>query len=354
MARASNRIDIELYSDTRTKPTQGMRAAMAEAEVGDEQAGEDPTTNALCARVADLLGKEAAVFLPSGTMCNEIALAVHCRPGDAVVADANCHIANFEGGGPAALAGVTALGVDGTRGVFTAEQAAEVLARTDRYAPRPALVAVEQTANLGGGTVWPLAALAAVSDCAQARGLARHMDGARLMNAVVASGTPAADFAATVDSVWLDFSKGLGCPVGAVLAGSRDFIDESWRWKQRIGGAMRQSGVLAAAGLYALENHVARLAEDHANARLFADLIAGIEGIAVEPQHVETNIVYFNVAGTGLSAFEIADRLAARGVRIGPFDAHLMRAVTHLDVDEDGVRTAAEALEGSVQSSSTR
>jgi len=344
MANGANRIDIELYSDTRTKPTAGMRAAMAEAEVGDEQAGEDPTTNALCARIAELLGKEAAVFLPSGTMCNEIALAVHCRPGDAVVADRTSHIGNFEGGGPAAIAGVTVSGVDGARGVFTPDQAAAAVEQDYRYAPRTTLIAVEQTANLGGGTVWPLPALDAVSALAQQRGLATHMDGARLMNAVVASGIAAADFAATVDSLWLDLSKGLGCPVGAVLAGSRTFIDDCWRWKQRIGGAMRQSGVLAAAGLYALDNHVSRLAEDHDNARLFADLIAAIEGVAVEPEHVETNIVYFDVKETGQTAFEIADRLAEKGVRIGPFDARLMRAVTHLDVDEEGVRIAAEAL----------
>lgn len=344
MANIANRIDIELYSDTRTKPTAGMRAAMAEAEVGDEQAGEDPTTNALCARIAELLEKEAAVFLPSGTMCNEIALAVHCRPGDAVVADRTCHIANFEGGGPAALAGVTVTGVDGERGMFSPEQAAAAVEQNYRYAPRTTLVSVEQTANVGGGAVWPLQALQAVAALAQERGLATHMDGARLMNAVVASGTPAADFAATVDSVWLDLSKGLGCPVGAVLAGSGAFIHECWRWKQRMGGAMRQSGILAAAGLYALDNHINRLADDHHNARLFAELIAEIDGVAVEPAHVETNMVYYDVKQTGLTSFEVADGLAGKGVRIGPFDDSVLRAVTHLDVDEEGVRIAAEAL----------
>jgi len=346
MAIGANRIDIELYSDTRTKPTTGMRAAMAEAEVGDEQAGEDPTTNALRARVADLLGKEAAMFLPSGTMCNEIALAVHCRAGDAVVADKTSHIGNFEGGGPAAIAGVTVSGVDGARGVFSPDQAAAAVEQDYHYAPRTTLIAVEQTANLGGGTVWPLPALKAVSALAQERGLATHMDGARLMSAVVASGIAAADFAATVDSVWLDLSKGLG---GAVLAGSRTFIDDCWRWKQRVGGAMRQSGVLAVAGLYALDNHVSRLAEDHDNARLFADLIAAIEGVSVEPEHVESNIIYFDVKETGQTAFDIADRLAEKGARIGPFDERLMRAVTHLDVDEEGVRIAAEALTNVVQ-----
>jgi len=349
MANAANRIDIELYSDTRTKPTAGMRTAMAEAEVGDEQAGEDPTTNALCARIADLLGKEAAVFLPSGTMCNEIALAVHCRPGDAVVADRTCHIANFEGGGPAALAGVTVTGVDGERGMFSPDQAAAV-EQSYRYAPRTTLLSVEQTANVGGGAVWPLQSLQAVSALAQERGLATHMDGARLMNAVVASGTSAADFAATVDSLWLDLSKGLGCPVGAVLAGPQAFIDECWRWKQRMGGAMRQSGILAAAGLYALDNHVNRLADDHDNARLFADLIAEIDGISVEPAYVETNMIYFDVKQTGLTSFEVGDRLEGKGVRIGSFDESLMRAVTHLDVDEEGVRIAAEALADVVQS----
>lgn len=347
---AAQRIDIELYSDTRTRPTQAMRSAIAEADVGDEQAGEDPSTNALCARVADLLGKEAAVFLPSGTMCNEIALAVHCRPGDEVIADRTCHLTNFEGGGPAALAGVFIQGLDGERGVFTADQAAAAIRWRDRYAPRTSLISVEQTANLGGGTVWSLAALEAVGSLAKEHGLATHMDGARLLNAVVASGVPAADFAATVDSLWLDLSKGLGCPVGAVLAGSQAFIDEVWRWKQRLGGAMRQSGILAAAGLYALDNHVTRLADDHANARLFADLIAAVDGISVTPEHVETNIVYFDVSGTGLTAFDIAERLVEKGVRIGAFDAALMRAVTHLDVDEEGVRIAAEVLGDIVRS----
>ncbi len=337
-----NRID--LYSDIKTRPTPAMRRAIAEAPVGDEQMGEDPSVNRLCAMVAELLGKETAVFLPSGTMCNEIAILLHCRPGDEIIADRTSHILNFEAGGPAALAGAQVRPLDGARGVFTAGQAEDAVREESRYAPTSRLIAVEQTANLGGGTVWPLATIGAVADVARRHGLALHMDGARLMNAVVASGVPAADYAAPFDTVWLDLSKGLGCPVGAVLAGTSELITSAWRWKQRIGGAMRQAGVLAAAGVYALEHHVERLAEDHANARLFADRIAGAPGIAVEPETVETNIVFFDVADTGLSAAEFAGRLATRGVRIGPMGPSVMRALTHLDVTRDEVEEAADAV----------
>ena len=338
-------IHTDLFSDTQTRPTPAMRRAMAEAPVGDEQLGEDPSVNRLCALVAELLGKEAAVFLPSGTMCNEIAILVHCGRGDEIIADRTAHIINFEGGGPAALTGALVNPVDGAAGVFTAEQAERAI-RTppSRYSPRTRLVCVEQTSNLGGGTVWPLAEIRAVAAVARGHGLALHMDGARLMNAVVASGAAAREHAAPFDSVWLDLSKGLGCPVGAVLAGSAGFVEEAWRWKQRIGGALRQAGIVAAAGIHALEHHVERLAEDHANAHAFAERVAEIPGIAVEPERVQTNIVFFDVGATGLAAPEVARRLAERGVRIGAMDRRLMRAVTHLDVDAERVRGAAEAL----------
>jgi threonine aldolase len=335
---------IDLYSDTRTTPTPGMRRAMAEAEVGDEQAMLDPTVNALCERVADLLGKEAAVYLPSGTMCNQIAARVHCRQGDEIILSATAHPFHAESGGPAALAGVMMRGLEGARGMFTAAQVRAVINSPDwRHSPRSRLLEVENTTNLGGGAVWPLAAIHEVTGVARAHGLACHMDGARLMNAVVASGTSAADYAAPFDSLWVDFSKGLGAPVGAVLAGSRDFIHEAWRVKQQIGGAMRQAGIIAAACLYALDHHVERLAEDHANARVLAEGLAEVPGIELDPATVETNIVWFDVRGR-LSAPEVAAALKARGVLIGGFGPSRMRAVTHLDVDRAGIDVALDVM----------
>jgi len=335
---------IDLYSDTRTRPTPGMRRAIAEAEVGDEQAMLDPTVNLLCERVADLLGKEAAVYLPSGTMCNQIAARVHCRQGDEIILAASAHPFHAESGGPAALAGVMMRGLEGARGMFSAEQVRAAINSPDwRHAPRSRLLEVENTTNLGGGTVWPIAQVRAVTGVAREHGLACHMDGARLMNAVVASGTAAADYAAPFDSLWVDFSKGLGAPVGAVLAGSRDFVHEAWRVKQQIGGAMRQAGIIAAACLYALDHHVERLAEDHANARHLAEGLAEIPGIELDPATVETNIVWFDVRGR-LSAPEVAAALEEQGVLIGGFGPTRMRAVTHLDVDRAGIQSALQAL----------
>ena len=335
---------IDLYSDTRTRPTPGMRRAIAEADVGDEQAMLDPTVNALCERVADLLEKEAAVYLPSGTMCNQIAARVHCRQGDEIILAASAHPFHAESGGPAALAGVMLRGLEGARGMFTPEQVrAAINSPAWRHAPRSRLLEVENTTNLGGGAVWPIAQIRAVTDVAREHGLACHMDGARLMNAVVASGTPAADYALPFDSLWVDFSKGLGAPVGAVLAGSKDFIHESWRVKQQIGGAMRQAGIIAAACLYALDHHVERLADDHANARALAEGLAEIPGIELDPATVETNIVWFEVRGA-MSAPDLAAALRDRDLLIGAFGPTRMRAVTHLDVDRDDIDAALQAL----------
>jgi threonine aldolase len=335
---------IDLYSDTRTRPTPGMRRAIAEADVGDEQAMLDPTINLLCERVADLLGKEAAVYLPSGTMCNQIAARVHCRQGDEIILSASAHPFHAESGGPAALAGVMMRGLDGPRGMFSAEQVRAAIHAPDwRHSPRSRLLEVENTTNLGGGAVWPIAQIRAVTGVAKEHGLACHMDGARLMNAVVASGTPAADYAAPFDSVWIDFSKGLGAPVGAVLAGSREFVHEAWRVKQQIGGAMRQAGIIAAACLYALDHHVERLAEDHENARRLAEGLAEIPGIDLDPATVETNIVWLEIHGP-ISAPDLAAALKERGVLIGAFGPTRMRAVTHLDVDRADIDAALQAL----------
>ena len=337
---------INLYSDTQTLPTPAMREAMAGAPVGDEQRMEDPSVNRLCEMVAELLGKEAAVFLPSGTMCNELAIRVHCAAGDEVITDRTSHIVNFEGGAPAALSGVMIAPLDGNRGVFSAEQARAAVRDPDnRYAPRSRLIAVEQTANLGGGTVWPVKALRAVVEVAREHGLGTHMDGARLPNAAVASGVPARDLARGFDTAWIDLSKGLGCPVGAVLATSRDRIGDVWRWKQRLGGAMRQAGILAAAGIHALEHHVDRLAEDHRHARRFAEGVAGIAGLDIDLAAIESNIVYFRVdEAVGRSAKEILAAMTERGVSIGALGPRLLRAVTHLDVAATEVDTALEVL----------
>lgn len=344
-ATVAGPVRVDLGSDTKSRPTPAMRAAMAAAEVGDEAAFEDPTVNRLCERVATLLGKEAAVFMPSGTMCNQVALSVLARPGDEVVCDRSAHIVWYEAGGTAANAGLNALTLDGERGIFRGEQvrAAQRLPRM-RHSPRATVLSVEQTSNLGGGAVWPLATLREVVDVARELGMATHMDGARLMNAVVASGVPAAEQAAGFDSVWIDFSKGLGAPIGAALAGSREFIERCWVVKQRFGGAMRQAGIVAAAALHALDHHVERLAEDHANARRLAMGLSTIPGVRIDPATVETNLVYFELDdGMALDAPRFCAMLSTHGVRMFALGPRLVRAVTHLDVDASGIDLAIEA-----------
>lgn len=332
---------INLYSDTQTRPTDGMRAAISSAVVGDEQRGLDPTTLELQERVASLLGHEAALFLPSGTMCNGIALRLHARPGgDEVVLDRTAHPVNSEAGSPAQLSGLMVRTLEGSRGVFTADQLEAALRPAgNRYMPRSRLVSVEQTSNLGGGTVWGLDAVRSVLSVAERHGLRTHLDGARLLNAVVASGVPAASFAGGFDTAWLDFTKGLGAPVGAVLAGSAELIAEAWRWKQMLGGAFRQSGIVAAGCLYALEHHVERLAEDHSNARFLAEGLAALPGVELDPATVETNIVIFSVA----DARELVRRVADE-VELQAFDARRVRAVTHLDVSRSDVERALDVL----------
>jgi len=335
------RIEVDLYSDTLTRPTLGMRRFMCEAEVGDEQKGEDPTVNHLQEMVAELLGKEAAVFLPSGTMCNEIAMRVHCRPGDEMLAHRTAHPIHFETGGPAALAGVNVRPLDGARGQFDAAAVHEGVRPDSRYSPRSRLLWVEQTSNLGGGSVWPLERIESVVAAGRRHSLAAHMDGARLMNAVVASGVSARAYALPFDSAWIDFTKGLGAPVGAALAGSLEFIAEAWRFKQQMGGAMRQAGIIAAGGVYALTHHVARLALDHAHARRLAEGLAELAGIKLDPAEVETNLVFFDVTGS-VDAPTAVKRLLAHGVRMGDMGPRTIRAVTHLDVDSAGIDRALD------------
>src|ERR1700744_1604585 len=322
-------VRINLLSDTQTRPTQGMREAMARAEVGDEQIGDDPSTNLLCERVADLLGKEAAVFMPSGTMCNVAATLVHCRPGDEILAHESSHILAREGGAHAALGGFQITALPGADGRFTPDVFRAALHPRTRYQPPQTVVSVEQTANIGGGTIWKKADLDEIVQIAKTHDMATHMDGARLLNACVATGISARDMASGWDSAWISFSKGLGAPVGAVIAGSRDFIDEVWRWKQRLGGSMRQAGICAAACVYALDHHVERLADDHANARALARGLSQIAG--VEVQQPETNLVFFTPDGAGITGDRMVDALRQRGVLLATMDGSI-RACTHLDV----------------------
>ncbi|HVE69084.1 MAG TPA: GntG family PLP-dependent aldolase [Solirubrobacteraceae bacterium] len=333
---------VNLYSDTQTRPTEGMRRAMSEAEVGDEQRGLDPTVNDLQERVAALLGHEAALFLPSGTMCNAIAFRLHLRPGgDEVLLDRTAHPRVAEAGGPGSISGAQLTLLDGDGGIFTPEQLAEAIhPAADRYGPRTRLVSVEQTTNMGGGRVWPLEAVRSVLEVARGAGMRAHLDGARLMNAVVASGVAAADWASEFDTAWLDFTKGLGAPVGACLAGSRELIEEAWRYKQMWGGAMRQAGVVAAAGRYALDHHVERLAEDHENARALAAGLAEVPGVSIDVDRVETNIVIFSVADPE----SLVAALAASGVEVSRAGRASVRMVTHLDVDRAGCEHAVAAV----------
>jgi len=315
------------------------------APVGDEQRQEDPTVNKLQDKVAQLLGKEAAIFLPSATMANEIAMKVHTQPGDEAIVERSCHFVTSEAGGPAFLSGVMLHMIEGKRGIFTPEQVEAGIRREDPHSPRTRVVCVEQTSNRGGGSIWPLSALQSVANIARRHRLGTHMDGSRLMNAVVASEIEAHEHTSGYDSVTFCLSKGLGCPIGALLAGDREFISQARRYKHLFGGAMRQAGIIAAAGIYALDHNVNRLREDHSNAALLAKRLAAIPKIKIDVDHVETNLVYFDVAETGLSGIEFVKRLTAAGVRMtssaGPT---LVRAVTHLDVSRADVESAARII----------
>ena len=335
---------VDLFSDTQTKPTAGMREAMARAEVGDEQSGSDPTTNALCARVAEMLGKADGVFMPSGTMCNLAAILVQMRAGDEIIVDDQSHIYNTEAASFAAIGGVSVKALPTRVGLYTPEQARAAIRPPQRTAPRSALISIEQTTSFSGGTVWDLATMRAIRDLAHEHGLRAHIDGARLLNAVVATGIPAKEYAEGFDSVWIDLSKGLGCPVGAVLCGTSDFVREAWQWKYRLGGAMRQSGVLAAAGLYALDHHIDLLAEDNANAGRLLAAIRDVPGLSFEPSAAQSNILCFSVEGLGITAAEFARACLAEDVRIRAIGAHQIRATANLDVDRAGIERASAVI----------
>ena len=338
---------ILLTSDTETKPTPAMRQAIANAEVGDEQKGEDPTVNQLLERVTDLLGKEDALFFACGTICNFVSIKTHTRPADVVLAEQMSHIIRAESGGAALSSGVLIEAIASERGIFTVDALDRALERVATapylYSAIPRLLCVEQTHNFRGGSIWQLNQLREVCDFSRQQGLATHMDGARLLNAVVATQTTAKDFAACVDSVWIDFTKGLGAPIGAVLAGTREFISEARRYKHIFGGAMRQAGIVAAGCLYALDHHVERLQEDHDNATYLARRLSEIEGITVRDTKPETNIVFFDVSRLGLDNAMFLTLLQERGVKMGAV-GHSIRAVTHLDVTRADIDFAVDAI----------
>lgn len=336
---------VDLRSDTVTRPTPAMRRAMAEAEVGDDVFGDDPTINRLQERVASLLGKEEALFVPSGTMGNAVAVRSLTQPGEEILLHRESHVYLYEGGGYAAISGCSVRLLEGPGGLLDAETVRAAIRPVDDHHPRSSLLVLENTHNRGGGTVWPLERMAAVHAAAREAALRVHLDGARLMNASVAAGVAPAAYASYADTVSICFSKGLGAPVGSAVAGTREGIARAHRYRKMLGGGMRQAGILAAGALYALEHHVERLAEDHAHARRLADALAGMPGAAVDPASVETNIVYFDLDPRVGTAQSLCADLRADGVWMLDIGPQRMRAVTHLDVSAAGIERAIASLQ---------
>ena len=335
---------IDLRSDTVTKPSPEMRRAMAEAEVGDDVQREDPTINRLEAMSAELYGMEAALFVPSGTMANQIAIKTWTHPGDELICDVNCHVYNYESGAIAGISGVQVNAAEGHRGILTAEQIEpRIRPGNVHYAPTT-LVCIENTHNRGGGSLYPVENVRAISDLTLAHGIRLHLDGARLLNACVATGLKAADYTQYCDSATLCFSKGLGAPVGSVVAGPRPFIEQARRWRKMVGGGMRQAGIIAAAAIYALEHNVERLADDHANARLLASGLAEIDTLDLNPDEVDTNMVFFDCPRTGLTGADVVERMAAEGVLMLATAPQRIRLVTHLDVSREQIVDAIDAF----------
>lgn len=333
---------VDLRSDTITKPTAGMREAICKAEVGDAVFGDDPTVLALQERVAGILGKEAALYMPSGTMTNQVAVRTHTEAGDEIMLDASAHIYYYEAGAPAALSGVMCRLLQGKRGIFTADDVRSALRLGDVHFAPTRLICIENTHNRGGGSIWPIEAIAGIADLARENNLKMHMDGARLWNASVATGIPEAEYAQFFDSVSVCFSKGLGAPVGSALAGSAEFIDRARRFMKQFGGGMRQAGIIAAGALYALENHRDRLAEDHNNAKILAEGLSGIPGIEIDVSTVETNIVIFRLKGVNPVEFFLHAHEA--GVYVLPAGADTIRAVTSLQVNRDDIGKGVEII----------
>ena len=336
---------IDMRSDTVTRPTPAMREAMLRAEVGDDVMAEDPTINALQERVAALFGKEAALFVSSGTQANQISIKAYTQPGDEVIADAICHPVRSELGASALISGVQVAMIPTVRGVYTREAAAKLIRADHWMQPKTSLLWVENTHNAGGGTVFPLDALDGLRALSNERGIPLHIDGARIFNAVVASGIAPAEWGRRCDSLSFCLSKGLGCPVGSMLMGTREFIKRARRLRQIYGGGWRQAGILAAAGLHALDHHVERMAEDHANAKWFAERVSALQGVELVYADTQTNLVFLDVAPSGLAAETISQRLRERGVALAMRGGTTFRAVTHLDVTRADVEQAARALQ---------
>jgi len=335
---------LDFRSDTVTRPTAGMRAAMASAEVGDDVFGDDPSVLRLQARAAELLGKEAALFVPSGTMANLIAIRLHCRPGDEMLCEAGCHLYNYEQGGYAQIDHVAVQAIQGVSGVLRLEQLVDRIRPGNDHFVRTRLVTLENTHNRGGGKIQPYDIVEAICRWAKANQLRTHLDGARLLNAVAATGIAAPRWTQHFDTVSLCFSKGLGAPVGSVLAGPVDLIAEGRRHRKVLGGGMRQAGVLAAAAIYALDYHVQRLADDHANARRLADGIQAIGGLELVSETIDTNMVFFRVDASLGTAAEFVEALKQRGLLVCATGPAMIRAVTHLDVDAGDVDRAIAVL----------
>jgi threonine aldolase len=336
---------VDLRSDTVTKPSPEMRRAMSEAEVGDDVFGDDPTVIRLQERAAELLGKEAALYVPSGTMANQIAVACHTRPGDEVLCEAGCHVLNFEGGAPAHLSGVLLTPIEGRRGIFTAEQAEErIRPLSNHHYPPARLLWVENSHNRAGGTIFPMDEIQRLRQLADRHKLAFHLDGARIWNVAAATGKPESWWTQPFDTVNACFSKGLGAPVGSVTAGSKDYIEQAHRIRKRLGGGMRQAGIIAAGALYALEHNRARLVEDHARARRLAEAIAELPAFSIDLEAVQTNIVIFDAAPGRRSGAEVVETLKSEGVWGTSFGRSKVRLVTHLDVDDRGIERAINIL----------
>jgi threonine aldolase len=336
---------IDFRSDTMTQPSAAMRRAMAEAEVGDEQYGEDPTVLELERRAAAFLGHEAAVYVPTATMANQIALRILTRPGDELLAEENSHVLLNEQGGPAVFSGLVMRGLPGRHGTFAPEQvSAAVRDWSSGHMPRTRVVSIENTHNSSGGRVWTLEQIDAVVAACRAHDLNVHIDGARIVNAAVALGVPAAEIGRRADAVTLCLSKGLGCPLGALVAGSKELMVAARRGKHLFGGAMRQAGIVAAAGVYALEHNVERIADDHARARRLAEGWAAA-GLSVDPAQTETNFVALDLSALGLTAQQAIDRAEAAGVGISDtVHPTILRAVVHLDISDDDIERAIEAV----------
>ncbi len=335
---------IDLRSDTVTKPSRKMRELMSSAEVGDDVYGEDPTVNLLQEKTADILGKEAALFVPSGVMANQLAIKTHTQPGDEVIVESESHIFNFETAGSAFLSSVQLHTVNGNHGILDSEQIIQSIRSSVYYNPITSLVCLENTHNKAGGTVYPIEKIKSISDSLRNKNIALHLDGARLWNASVASGIPPKEYARFFDTVSVCYSKGLGAPVGSALAGTREKIEKARKYRKIFGGGMRQAGILAAGALFAVENNIERLKEDHDKAKLLAEQLQGVTGFHIDQEYVQTNIIIIDIKGRKESSGEILTLLKTKGVLLSEMGNTTLRAVTHLNVSMEQINTAVEII----------